>query len=235
MEFVMNLKLLLAGALIAAATPSFAADLAPAPVEPIAPVVVPFTWAGFYVGADVGYSWSQTDSDFSGAGLLPAAPFSLSPDGDGVVGGVFVGYNAQFNQIVVGLEADIEAASNSGDDTATVLGVPFTASVDKNWQGSVRARLGYAIDNFLPYITGGVAFGDFDLKYSTPGLSVSDSKTFTGWTIGAGLDYAFTQNLIGRLEYRYTDYGDDNLTAFGITDKVDIKDSTVRVGIAYKF
>jgi outer membrane immunogenic protein len=240
MEFLMNLKLLFAGALIAAATPSFAADLAPAPIEPIAPIAIPFNWGGFYVGADVGYSWSQTDTDFSGPTLAGAgiAPFSLSPDGDGVVGGVFVGYKAQFNQIVVGLEADIEAASNSGDDSIflTPLGVTGTSSVDKNWQGSVRARLGYAIDNFLPYITGGVAFGDFDVKATVPGFgTASDSKTFTGWTLGAGMDYAFTPNLIGRLEYRYTDYGDDNVTAFGVTDKVAIKDSTVRVGIAYKF
>jgi outer membrane immunogenic protein len=239
MEFVMNLKLILAGALIAAATPSFAADLAPAPVEPIAPVVVPFTWAGFYVGADVGYSWTQADSDFSGPALTAAGvlPFSLSPDSDGVVGGVYVGYNAQFNQVVVGIEGDIEAASNSGDDTFLIGGSPFLkAKVEKNWQGSIRARLGYAFDNFLPYITGGVAFADYDAKASDfTGLEVSDSKTFTGWTIGAGVDYAFTQNLIGRIEYRYTDYGNDDFTALGVTDKVDIKDSTVRVGIAYKF
>jgi outer membrane immunogenic protein len=238
----MRLGYIFAGALIAAATPAFAADLAPAPVEPVAPIVVPFTWSGFYVGADIGYSWSQVDTDLSGAGLLAlgVSPFNLSPDSDGVVGGVYVGYNAQFNQIVVGIEGDIEAASNSGDDTFSLIpGTPFINSkVEKNWQGSIRARLGYAFDNFLPYITGGVAFADYDIKATEDftGLELtSGSKTMTGWTIGAGVDYAFTANLIGRLEYRYTDYGDTDFTRFDFTDRASVKDSTVRVGIAYKF
>ena len=237
----MRLGYIFAGALIAAATPAFAADLAPAPVEPVAPIVVPFTWSGFYVGADIGYSWSQVDTDLSGAGLLAlgVSPFNLSPDSDGVVGGVYVGYNAQFNQIVVGIEGDIEAASNSGDDTFSLIpGTPFINSkVEKNWQGSIRARLGYAFDNFLPYITGGVAFADYDVKATDfLGAEVtSGSNTLTGWTIGAGVDYAFTANLIGRLEYRYTDYGTDDFTNFGVTDKVSVKDSTIRAGIAYKF
>jgi outer membrane immunogenic protein len=229
----MTLKFILAGALIAAATPTFAADLAPAPVEPIAPVVVPMNWSGFYIGAEIGYSWTNIDVDFPGTGLETA-----SPDANGVVGGGYVGYNAQFNQIVVGIEADIEATNKSGDRTiATILG-PLTADVDNNWQGSVRARLGYAIDTFMPYITGGVAWTDFDVTTSIPGIgSVDNSNTFVGWTIGAGLEYAFTPNIIGRVEYRYTDYGDndDTLTPFGFSDNVDVKDNTVRVGVAYKF
>jgi len=229
----MKSKIILVGALIAAATPAFAADLAPAPMEPVAPVYVPYNWSGFYIGADIGYSWTNVDVDYPGTGLSTS-----SPDANGVVGGIYAGYNPQFNQIVVGIEADIEATNKSGDKTvATILG-PLTAKVDDNWQGSVRARLGYAIDNFMPYITGGVAWTDFDTTTSIPGLgSVDSSNTFVGWTIGAGLEYAFTPNIIGRVEYRYTDYGsnDDNLTAFGFDNNVDLKDNTVRIGVAYKF
>ena len=114
----------------------------------------------------------------------------------------------------------------------------LTTSVDDNWQGSVRARLGYAIDNFLPYITGGVAWTDFDVTQTLAGVGTVDtSDTFVGWTIGLGLEYAFTPNLIGRVEYRYTDYGDntDNLGLFGFNDNVDFHDNTVRIGVAYKF
>ena len=237
----MKSKIILVGALIAAATPAFAADLAPAPMEPVAPVYVPFNWSGFYVGADIGYSWASADADVDGP--LFAGTVSLSPDADGVVGGVYVGYNAQFNQIVVGIEADIEATSNSGDDNLSDI-FNLRASADQNWQGSIRARLGWAIDNFMPYITGGVAFSDWDIdsNISDPILGdfhFSDSKSFTGWTIGAGLDYAFTPNLIGRLEYRYTDWGDADFhnDFLGVDFHRDssINESTVRLGVAYKF
>jgi len=248
-EYVMNLKLILAGALIAAATPSFAADLAPAPMEPVAPIVVPFTWNGFYVGADIGYSWTKADSTY-GSDFFPGISANTSPDANGAVGGLYVGYNAQFNQIVVGLEADAEISGKSGDDSRLVDvggGDFFTLNTkaDENWQGSVRARLGYAIDNFMPYVTGGVAWSDWDFTHSVPGFgSIDTSDTLVGWTVGAGVEYAFTPNLIGRLEYRYTDFGDssnndlvdDGLGGLvNVADKVDLTDSTVRVGIAYKF
>jgi len=227
----MKLRLVLAAALFAVATPTFAADLAPAPMEPIAPVVVPFNWSGFYVGAEIGYAWSKADSDFDLAGVP-----DNSPDADGVVGGVYVGYNAQFNQVVVGLEADIEATSKSGDDT-NLAGLTSFTDVDENWQGSVRARLGYAIDNFMPYITGGVAWADWDVTAGPAGGPLFDfSDTMVGWTIGAGLEYGFTPNLIGRVEYRYTDFGSiDGDLPGAVRDSVDVTDNAVRVGIAYKF
>jgi outer membrane immunogenic protein len=246
----MNLKYVLAGALIAAATPTFAADLAPAPMEPIAPVVLPMDWTGFYVGAQIGYSWASSDSTINN-------PFGddidVDPDADGVLGGLYVGYNAQFNQIVIGLEGDIELSGVSGDATIGGLGVgtgllagsTLFASADETWRGSVRARLGYAIDTFMPYITGGVAWSDVDVDSTlrTPGgvnFNSSFSQTYVGWTIGAGLEWAFTPNLIGRVEYRYTDFGsgdDDQFNDFApnIRNSVDFKDNAVRVGIAYKF
>jgi len=225
----MNLKLILAGALIAAASPALAADLGPAPVEPVAPIYI-YNWNGFYVGADIGYAWTSADVDIPGA--------STSPDSSGVVGGIYVGYNAQFNQFVVGLEADAEASSNS--DSATVEGGLLLGSVtgkaDEKWRGSVRARLGYAFDNFLPYITGGVAWSDWDTTATSEFLgTVKNSDTFVGWTIGAGLEYGFTPNLIGRVEYRYTDFGSNDTDTVLGTLKTDLKDNAVRIGLAYKF
>src|SRR6478736_80612 len=244
----MKWNLLIAGALIAVASPTFAADLAMAPAEPVAPVVLPFNWSGFYIGADIGYSWASVDSSFE-------SPFEtnldIGPNADGVVGGLYVGYNAQFGQIVVGLEADAELASASGDGTLDLLvgrpGDRFRTSADESWRGSVRARLGYAIDTFMPYITGGVAWSDWDLHNSLNDVVFGDfeernSDTLVGWTIGAGLEYAFTPNLIGRVEYRYTDFGSSDNTGFNgvfpvtnLRNSVDLTDNTVRLGIAYKF
>jgi outer membrane immunogenic protein len=212
--------------------PVLAADLPVAPVE-APPVTLPlaFDWTGFYVGAQIGYAWAQADSTFN-AGFP-----SLDYDADGVVGGVHVGYNAQFNQIVVGLEGDLEASSVSGDDAAGG-GLGSYSEAELNWQGSIRARLGYAFDNVLPYITGGVAFGDWDLSAAAPTVlgTVDSSETLVGWTIGAGVEYAFTQNVTARVEYRYTDYGDENVAiGNGLTNNVDLDSHAVRVGISYKF
>jgi outer membrane immunogenic protein len=229
----MNWKLLLAGALVAATTPALAADLAPVPVEPVAPIVLPLDWSGLYIGAQVGYAWNSADTEFPGGG----GPV-LNPDADGVVGGIYVGYNAQFGQFVVGVEADAEASGASGD-----AGDDFfnsNSDLDENWQGSVRARLGYAINNFMPYITGGVAFSDWDVDAGTflpPRVTDSYSETFTGWTIGGGLEVAVTPNVIARIEYRYTDFGNEttDIDLAPFEHEVDLTNSTVRVGIAYKF
>ena len=134
----MNCKLLLSVVFLVAATPAFAADLAPAPIEPIGPVAAPFSWNGFYVGADIGYSWASVDSTLvnSAVGLS----FDTSPNADGVVGGLYVGYNAQFNQIVVGLEADAEISSGSGDDTIGPFASLGGTSLSKVQFGAEHAR-----------------------------------------------------------------------------------------------
>lgn len=210
-------------AAIVVSGPAFAADLAPAPIEP-QPVVMPlaYDWTGFYVGAQVGYAWGSLDTD---AAFLP------DPDTDGVVGGAHIGYNAQFNQIVVGLEGDIEASGMGGDER---IG-DFTVNADNNWQGSVRARLGYAFDNVLPYVTGGVAFSDWDFTLREAGVAgrVEESDTLTGWTVGAGIEYGFTQNITARLEYRYTDFGSSDFNADD--GDADLTSNAVRVGVSYKF
>ena len=134
-------------------------------------------------------------------------------------------------------------AGLEGDVTYNDVHKTFTgdngASMRTNlrWAGAVRARVGYSIDRFLPYIAGGVAFGDVKNTYSpVAGLSVDQSKTLTGWTAGAGIDYAMTDNVILRAEYRYTDFGHKNYdfdNDLNVRDK--FKTNEVRLGVAYKF
>jgi outer membrane immunogenic protein len=231
----MHLKCLVAGVLIAMATPVVAADLAPAPVEPIAPAATPFNWGGFYVGAAIGYQFNDVEGTYFNR--VFTAP-SIDADADGIIGGAYAGYNFQFGQFVLGVEADIEAASGSGDGEDPILNAFF--DVSENWQGSVRARVGYAIDRFLPYLTAGVAYSDWDVEGGTviaPTTTIDYSEHFTGWTVGGGAEYAFTDNLIGRIEYRYTDFGDAG-SAIPIPPgaaKLDLDSSTARLGVAYKF
>ena len=112
-------------------------------------------------------------------------------------------------------------------------------------QASLRARAGFAWDRFLIYATGGIAFANAKLEsegtivfddQSTADFNDSDSSTLTGWTAGGGVEYAFTDNIIGRVEVRYSDFGKDT---FHLNDSGDVKagfsQTAATVGISYKF
>lgn len=198
---------ILAGAVL----PAAAANLSPPPPSPAMPTAIPayvFSWTGPYAGLTTGYRWSD-----------------VKPGGDAnsFVGGVYGGYNYQFgNGVVAGIEADVLYGNGRDRD----LG--FTLRQD--WEGSARARVGYAMDRFLPFITGGIAFTGVDAS-AAAGKS---SKTLTGWTAGAGLEYALTDNIAMRTEYRYADYGKTNFGLAGVP-KTGLDDHSLRLGIGYKF
>jgi outer membrane immunogenic protein len=215
-------KLLLGLSLSLLASTAFAAD---AIVEEVAVDVAPgFTWTGGYIGAQVGYLWGDGEFSNQDGDYADPAP-------DGWLGGVYVGYNYQFtNNVVLGIDADF--AWTGADDQPTFFdagGVPQGVDeIELGWEGAARLRLGYAVDRFLPYIAGGVAFGQLETANQF-------EETNVGWTLGAGLEYAFTDNLIGRAEYRYTDFGDFETNNNGFIFGTDLTTNDVRLGIAYKF
>ena len=218
---VAALGLVAAGAATAADLPSRKGPV----VAPIAYAPI-FTWTGFYVGANAGYGWGTVDS--TNLGILPT--FS---DPDGFIGGGQIGYNYQLGQIVLGVEADFQGA----DLKASVAGGGFTASNELNYFGTVRARVGYAFDRFLPYVTGGFAYANVKTSITGPGVAFRDDSTQYGYTIGAGLEYAFTNNLTAKIEYLYVDLERERInTVFGTTGaKVGTDFSVVRAGLNYKF
>jgi outer membrane immunogenic protein len=228
----MKLKALLLASTVAlvAATGAKAAD-AVIEQEPAPVVVAPtFTWNGAYIGGQVGYGWGK--ADFSGDVFTND---SVKPDG--FLGGLYAGYNFDLgNNVVLGIDGDI--TYNDLSKGIRVYNDDLEVGSFENklrWSGAVRARAGYAFDRFLPYIAGGVAFGDVKNSGTINGIGFSESKTLTGWTVGGGVDYAATDNLIVRLEYRYTDYGDKNIDFGGLSVKNDFKTNEVRLGVAYKF
>ena len=228
----MKLKTLLLASTVAliAATGAKAAD-AVIEQEPAPVVVAPtFTWNGAYIGGQVGYGWGK--SDFSGD-LFNYG--NVKPDG--FLGGLYAGYNFDLgNNVVLGIDGDI--TYNDVSKGIDIYDGDLAVGSFENklrWSGAVRARAGYAFDRFLPYIAGGVAFGNIKNSGDIDGIGFSESKTLTGWTIGGGVDYAATDNLILRLEYRYTDYGDKDLDFGGLSVNNDFKTNEVRLGVAYKF
>jgi len=217
-------KLLLGLSLSLLASSAFAAD---AIVEQVAPA---FSWTGGYAGIQAGYAWGDGDIDqITGPGFIDSKP-------DGFLGGIYAGYNYQMsNNLVVGAELDVVSANVDGSGQIfTAPGIPFPgifANEELNWSAAARLRLGYAVDRFLPYIAGGVAFGDIDVSSNS---GTPFGGTHTGWTLGVGLDYAMTDNLLLRAEYRYTDFGSES---YGdpFDSEVKLTTSEVRLGIAYKF
>jgi len=197
---------------LAFATPALAADLAPQPVEPVAPVVPPFTWTGFYLGAQLG--WGQTSTDYKAGAATDAATRVVSLPTltkNGVMGGLFAGYNYQIDQFVLGAEIDGDFLIVGKERYTAATGDFITAHTE--WTGSARARVGYAIDRLLLYGTGGVALASAKPKVTGTGYSYgAGNSTQVGWTLGAGAEYAFTDHWIAGLEYRYTHFSSENYT-----------------------
>src|SRR5271165_7135194 len=260
---------------VAGAFAAQAADL-PTRKAPPAPVFVPppFTWTGFYIGLNAGGVWSTgnirstvIDPTF---GVIGASwPNTNFGSNSGFIGGGQAGYNWQTGAFVLGVETDFDGTSLSR--SRTFIGPSFiepingftdnfsaNGSVRLNWLGSTRARVGWAVtpDNRLMiYGTGGVAYGGgsahlnvFDADNGWFWSSGSNSATRTGWTVGGGVEYAFTNNIIFGAEYLYYNLGSRTLTVtpnlaasnfFGPTvfssTKVDFNASVIRARLSYKF
>lgn len=182
-----------------------------------------FDWSGLYVGAAVGAQ-----------GVRIFAPGEGTIQGTAVLGGVYAGYNAQFDNIVLGVEADIEY---SGYNQSQACGNPaWTCNAYVNGQGSVRGRLGFAVDTLLFYGTAGLAIANAGGSTTSPANVVfPDSSVRVGYTVGAGLEVAFSDNWIGRAEYRYTNLGARDMNFDLVYPGVEVSSHAVRAGIAYKF
>jgi outer membrane immunogenic protein len=206
-----------------------AADLprrAAAPVS--APVYMPavYNWTGFYAGLNGGYGWGNSAwVDAAGS----TGDFDIS---GGLVGGT-LGYNWQSSQAVFGVETDLAWTNLEGTTSVTC---PAGCKTSNSWLGTARGRLGYAVDRWMPFVSGGAAFGD--IKATLPGVG-SESDNKVGWTLGAGAEFALAGNWTAKGEYLYVDLGDMNCSIAVCggagTTKVDFTAHVVRGGLNYRF
>ena len=201
-----------------------AADLARPVPQPYyqAPVAAQlYNWTGFYIGVNGGGAFGRSAWD-------PTGHFNMS---GGIVGGT-VGYNYQFGQAVVGVEGDIDWAGISG--TTNNL-CPLGSKTSDSWLSTVRGRLGYAADRFMPFVTGGAAFGN--IQATTPGF-IGASSSQVGLTVGAGLEFAIAGNWTAKAEYLYVDLGKFTCgLSCGVlpTNNVSFTTNLVRAGVNYRF
>jgi outer membrane immunogenic protein len=185
-----------------------------------------FSWSGFYVGLNVGYGWGT-------ASFTDPVIGNMSTRVTGALGGATLGYNYQTGSWVWGVEGDLGISSVKGTNT-TVCSAPG-CEFSNTWLGTARGRIGYAFDRYLVYGTGGAAYGN--LKFTGPD-SMSEAKSKLGWTLGAGVEYAFMGAWSIKAEYLYVDLGTFTCsTATCIPDGATIKMpiNIARLGVNYRF
>lgn len=238
----MSLRLFVGGCALAALTAvsgsaARAADLPPAPRAPsaVAPVAYAppvYNWSGFYIGGNIGggFADSSWSDPFTGA--------SNTFNKDGFIGGGQVGANIQFNWLVLGVEGDFDWTGLKGGGT-DAIGDSISTRTD--WTATATGRIGAAFDRLLVYGKGGVAFAhDRSTLNDVFGGSASTDLNRTGWTAGAGLEYALDRNWSARLEYDYLGFGSQTLnlpTASlpGYASNASLDVQEVKAGINYRF
>lgn len=222
------------GAVLSASS-ALAADVPPARPQgaPVYQAPSPvYDWNGFYLGLNGGYGFGRSSwSDpFAGG---DSGRFNTN---GGLIGGQ-IGYNWQVGRTVLGLESDINWANLNG--TSTAGGVCATngggeCRTEQSWFGTTRARIGYAFGNFMPYVTGGLAYGD--IKAVQPTGTQRDTKA--GWTAGGGLEVGLTKSWTAKAEYLHLDLGTATFmgAASGTnTLNVPITEDILRAGLNYRW
>lgn len=203
-----------------------AADMSrPRPIATKAPPLAPYyNWSGFYAGINGGGDWGTSKW---------SAPHTRFDVKGGMFGGQ-LGYNWQFGQFVYGLEGDIDWTDLRG--TANLVNCNGLACRTRNdFLSTVRGRVGYAIDRWMPYATGGLAVGN--IRATVPGFAGVD-KTNAGWTVGAGVEFAIVGNWTAKAEYLHVDLGNTGCgmaCGFPAGNNVGLKSEVVRGGINYRF
>jgi len=237
----MQKHILSALSFLALTNSAFAADL-PSHKEPALVVPPMATWSGIYLGINAGYGGNRIDTSTNGLAAFGGTATSAVGTGSIGVGGPLaggqVGYNYQFtNNLLLGIETDLDYADindfNGGQNTnANNFGTGgFSSSnynrLGLNWLGTTRARLGYSIGNFLPYLTAGVAYGEITNKISNIsvgnfGASVagatqlgSNSVVKGGWAAGAGMEYMVAPAWSAKVEYLYTSLAGITTNVYG--------------------
>lgn len=215
------------------AEPAGAADV-PVKAKGLKALKTVYDWTGFYVGGHFGAGGGSLGSNTN---AIPLQGVALPHSVTGLIGGYEVGYNYQLpNRIVLGLEADATFPSPV-DQMAVARLTPTASNTTIDYVGTLRGRVGYAFDRWMPYVTGGFAWGHPNVEIND-GSGAVVSQTQFGWTAGAGLEFAVSGNWTAKLEYDYVDLARRvyDLGGFGLAPvAVDPKLHLVKLGLNYQF
>jgi len=214
----------------------------------------PEHWNGLFVGANLGYGMypnnvSVIPFESTPEGIASLSPLLIHLQSSGFLGGGQVGYNWTHNNLLWGIESDIDYATVGGTNSITFTPLPYlvnnSVTQQLNWFGTVRGKLGKVVSNtLLPYVTAGVSFANTELSYAQeasyfnqPILQNTNNSTQTmlNWVAGAGLEYAVSDHVRYKLEYLYLDLGNLGLDTDYYALNSDFASNVVRLGINYHF
>jgi outer membrane immunogenic protein len=232
------------------ATAAFAADL-PVPAGP-APAYYPpppahYNWTGFYFGGNVGVGLLQDKVTATTTTALLNAGTATNVSPYGVIGGPQVGLQYEFAPVVVGVEATWTSSAITGNYSTPSLtvGTAEQSQSEVHWYSTVVGKLGFAANDLLFYAKGGGAWMRVDYTQTTlVGGTVAVQQLITdtrnGWTAGAGVEYAFNENLSARLEYDYLGFGTKNynftnIQAGGLPVSIKSDMQMLTAGLNYRF
>jgi outer membrane immunogenic protein len=241
-------RFLLAAVMFGAAAGAQAADMPDLPILRGAFTERPTTvnWQGYYLGGQGAYGSITSklrpgsNSDLQSAIVPPAWQPSGQPHGENSGYGAFAGYNSQWDDVVVGVEANYLhgglRASSSSPGVTVVNNVAAVTSSNETVQvsdfGSLRVRGAYVIGCFLPYLFGGAGFGSQTVEGSlsavppvVPAWTADKTKLVYGYSLGFGVDIMLAGGLFARVEYEY----------LRVTSNFESNVNSVRAGIGYKF
>jgi len=251
--------LLICAALATMAVPASAADMLVKKAPPRAPLPV-WSWTGFYIGGHIGGAWAKSDwfedpNQNGDNALAPVGFQNASISSAGFIGGGQVGFDYQNGWAVFGVQADVDLADIKA--TQGVCFLPFVAATNLpvsctahlHSVGTVTGRVGAAVDRTLLYVLGGFAWAHEQLNLTCTGCTAIGSSdpfnsatTRDGWTIGAGLEYAFASNWSAFLQYNYMGFGTRDLVFVGNPASIglvnqDVRDhiNVIKAGINYRF
>jgi outer membrane immunogenic protein len=237
----MNLKRLLVSAAVVtiSMTAAFAADLPMISAPPVFTPVPVYDWSGFYVGANAGVGWANGGNVTVFDPVLGAQSINVVSR-SGLIGGVQLGSNLQYEAFVFGVEADIQYANIGSSINWGPYGrLGVSSGSSGEYFGTARLRAGYAIDRTLIFLTGGLAYGG--LNRSPLG---GNSTSNVGYALGGGVEYAFTQNWTAKVEALYINLSNGSNRTIAVTNGGLVYPITanagnggglVRVGVNYKF
>ncbi len=239
----MTLRAFVGGLAAAAGTafPIYSAAAADLPLAPALPPTAPvayapeaiYNWTGFYLGGHLGggFADSSWSDPFTGAN-------NTFSSGAGFLGGAQVGANVQFNALVLGVDGDFSWTGLKGSGTDSI---GDTINTNTNWTSTVTGRIGAAFDRLLVYGKGGIAFAQ-DQSNFTDVFANSASTTFmrTGWTAGAGIEYALNKNWSAKIEYDYLGFGSQALnfttpTTPLYTSNANLNVQEIKAGVNFRF
>lgn len=224
---------------------ALAADLPPSPPPRAPAVYVPavlpiYNWAGVYVGINGGWGWGSTKYTANAVGTFPGTTGSLSDNG-GVVGGT-LGANFQAGAFVFGVEGDWDYSAINTGTTASICTFSGNCQTGNNWLATARGRAGYAADRVLFFATAGGAFANVQTNFN----GTTTTHTQSGWTAGAGVEWAFADNWTAKVEYLYVNLGNGSVncataaclaasTGVQIPVSVGLTENLIRAGVNFKF